>query len=100
MPQAKRVHHVTVVVTDLEKAAAFYGGLLGLPRLPRPQTNPGLFFQAGDIQLHITLASSPITLSPWSIPDLLSVGYSSPHTARHFLPCQNCSSIGSWICSR
>lgn len=55
-PQALRVHHVSILVTDLAKADAFYGGVLGLRQLMRPNGHThGLFFEVGDAQIHVTL---------------------------------------------
>jgi catechol 2,3-dioxygenase-like lactoylglutathione lyase family enzyme len=36
-----------------QAARAFYGGLLHLPELPGPHPSGALWFQAGDIQLHL-----------------------------------------------
>ena len=36
-----------------QAAQAFYGGLLQLPELPGPHPSGALWFQAGDIQLHL-----------------------------------------------
>lgn len=51
----KHLSHVSVVVSDLEKARAFYGGVLGLPEIPRPPFEfPGVWYSlGGDLQLHI-----------------------------------------------
>ncbi len=51
----KRFSHVSVTVTDLEKAKGFYGGVLGLPEIPRPDFGfPGAWYSlGGDLQLHI-----------------------------------------------
>ncbi|MBI4251483.1 MAG: VOC family protein, partial [Candidatus Tectomicrobia bacterium] len=44
------MHHVSIAVDDLEKARAFYGGVLGLAEIPRPVLpNPGRWFQAGGV---------------------------------------------------
>ena len=50
-----RYHHVSVCVTDLERARAFYGGTLGLKEIPRPAFDfPGVWYGLdGDIALHI-----------------------------------------------
>ena len=54
MPGAKEVHHATVLVTDLEQAEAFYGGVLGLPRIPRPELpSEGLWYEIEGVQLHL-----------------------------------------------
>ncbi len=48
------LHHVSIVVTDLDIAKAFYGGLLGLRELPRPAFNfDGAWYELGDLQLHL-----------------------------------------------
>jgi len=50
-----RFSHVSVVVSDLEKARAFYGGVLGLAEIPRPAFDfPGAWYSlGGDLQLHV-----------------------------------------------
>ena len=50
------IDHVTLVVADLERSAAFYVDLLGMQRVARPGFNfPGLWFQAGATQIHLIL---------------------------------------------
>ncbi|MGH7341883.1 MAG: VOC family protein [Candidatus Rokuibacteriota bacterium] len=50
----KRAHHVSFGVSDLERARAFYGDLLGLEEIERPDFGiPGAWFQAGDAQVHL-----------------------------------------------
>lgn len=50
----KGIDHVTLVVGDLERSAAFYVDLLGMQRVNRPGFNfPGLWFQAGKSQIHL-----------------------------------------------
>jgi catechol 2,3-dioxygenase-like lactoylglutathione lyase family enzyme len=59
-PRVQRVHHVSILVTDLAKAEEFYGGVLGLRRLVRPNgPTTGMFFEIGDAQLHVTLTDLP-----------------------------------------
>ena len=51
------IDHFLVVSSDLEKTREFYCELLGMKQLPRPDfTFPGLWFQAGDTEIHVTLA--------------------------------------------
>ena len=53
----KRAHHVSLCVGDVAKARAFYGDLLGLPEIARPDFGfPGAWYQAGEIQLHLIVA--------------------------------------------
>lgn len=48
------VHHVSINVTDLPAAEAFYVGILGLPRLPRPDLGvPGAWLAVGGRQIHL-----------------------------------------------
>jgi len=52
----KTLDHVTLVVSDLERSAAFYVDLLGMRRVERPVFGfPGLWFQAGNTQIHLIL---------------------------------------------
>ncbi len=47
-------HHVSLIVGDVERAREFYGGLLGLEELERPDFGlPGAWYQAGSVQLHL-----------------------------------------------
>ncbi len=55
------MHHAAVIAPDLDAANAFYGDLLGLRRrADRPDNGrPGLWFDAGDQQIHIILPGGP-----------------------------------------
>lgn len=50
----KAIDHVTMIVEDLERSANFYVNLLGMRRVERPAFKfPGLWFQAGETQVHL-----------------------------------------------
>ena len=50
----KGAHHVSLCVTDLVQAREFYGALLGLPEIERPDLGiSGTWYQAGSVQLHL-----------------------------------------------
>jgi catechol 2,3-dioxygenase-like lactoylglutathione lyase family enzyme len=54
----KRIDHVQVCIPmgEEEKAREFYEGVLGLKEIPKPDSllrNGGMWYQIGDIQLHI-----------------------------------------------
>ena len=54
------VNHVSVLVSDTERALAFYHGLLGLPLLARPELGfPGAYLDAGNAQLHLLELAPP-----------------------------------------
>ncbi|WP_328589079.1 VOC family protein [Sutcliffiella halmapala] len=47
-------HHISLSVTNIEKAKHFYGTLLGFPELKRPDFDfPGAWYQMGSAQLHL-----------------------------------------------
>ena len=51
---AKGAHHVSLIVSDVERSRAFYGQLLGLGEIERPDFGiPGAWYDAGPIQLHL-----------------------------------------------
>jgi glyoxylase I family protein len=68
----KGAHHVSLDTADLALSKAFYGDLLGLAELERPDFGlPGVWYQAGPVQLHIIqvpegvdVGSAPPKLSP------------------------------------
>lgn len=55
------LHHVSLVVSDTERAARFYSKLLGLAVEPsRPDLNfPGRWFRVGALQLHLLEVPNP-----------------------------------------
>ena len=57
MLDVKTIHHVSLPVTDLERAKAFYGGVLELKEIARPPFDfPGAWYQLGDRQLHLIVS--------------------------------------------
>ncbi|MCI0393685.1 MAG: VOC family protein [Chloroflexi bacterium] len=54
MLKIETIHHVSLPVSDLERAKRFYEEVLGLAPLERPPFDfPGAWYQAGDRQLHL-----------------------------------------------
>ena len=54
MVKAKHMHHMTLIVKDVEKARDFYGRILGLPEIKRPGIGvAGLWFGHLSNELHI-----------------------------------------------
>ncbi len=66
----KRAHHASLSVADTELARDFYEGVLGLSPIERPEFGiPGVWYQAGEIQLHLI-----------QVPDGVDVGSPPPGT--------------------
>lgn len=49
------INHVTVNITDVARAKAFYHGVLGLEEVERPKSFdfPGMWFRAGTVLIHL-----------------------------------------------
>ncbi|MFM7110653.1 MAG: VOC family protein [Planctomycetota bacterium] len=58
--------HVTVLITDMARARAFYGGMLGLVEIGRPRSFDfkAVWYQVGDRQLHLLVKPEADTMSP------------------------------------
>ena len=58
----KDYHHVALVVKNLDRCIGFYGGVLGLKTLERPDFGfPGHWFQVGqNSQLHLMVMNETI----------------------------------------
>ncbi|MFZ3587715.1 VOC family protein [Bacillus sp. DJP31] len=56
MIEIQDFHHISLSITDLDKAKHFYGNILGLKELNRPNFDfPGAWYQIGSAQLHLIL---------------------------------------------
>lgn len=53
--RAQRLDHVSIIVTDVQRALAFYVGVLGLNEIPRPKSFdfPGAWLQVGPEVIHL-----------------------------------------------
>ncbi len=51
--------HVAILVSDLERAKLFYGGILGLEQKPRPNLeSPGVWYDlGGELELHLIVTT-------------------------------------------
>lgn len=65
------VHHISFAVSDLERSREFYGGVLGLQPIERPELGiPGIWYAAGAAEVH--LIAKPEGVDAGSPPDKLS----------------------------
>ncbi len=57
----KRLHHASLVVSDLAASRAFYEGILGLPVSPlRPAMSfEGIWYDIGEQQIHLLVVPNP-----------------------------------------
>lgn len=54
------IHHVNLVVDDLDAARRFYGEVLAFEELPRPNFGfPGAWYRAGAQQIHLQVGDAP-----------------------------------------
>ena len=59
----KNIHHISLSVTDLEQSKHFYGKILGLEEINRPNFDfPGAWYKIGDPQLHLIVFQDSETL--------------------------------------
>ncbi|MGP4069506.1 VOC family protein [Halobacillus sp. B29] len=60
----KGIHHVSLLVTDIERAKHFYGEVLGFEESSkRPDFGfPGAWYQVGETQVHLIVHSEGETL--------------------------------------
>ena len=51
-----KIDHIALLISDLERARIFYGDILGLEEINRPEFRiPGIWYQLGEYQLHLML---------------------------------------------
>lgn len=56
MVKASLIHHMNVAIDDVDRAREFYGRVLGLPEIKRPNVGrPGLWFGCGANELHLSV---------------------------------------------
>jgi glyoxylase I family protein len=60
------IHHVSILVPDMEAAVAWYCGALGLTEVKRPSNfvTPVRWFELGEQQIHLIPAEEPDAVSP------------------------------------
>lgn len=63
MIEVQKIHHVSLAVTDIERAKMFYNEILCLKEINRPNFGfPGAWYEVGDQQLHLIVYPEANTL--------------------------------------
>lgn len=63
MIELENLHHISLSVTNLQKAKHFYGTMLGFEELKRPDFDfPGAWYRVGNQQLHLIVHEKSATL--------------------------------------
>jgi catechol 2,3-dioxygenase-like lactoylglutathione lyase family enzyme len=60
------IDHCSVIITDVARSRAFYGGVLGLKEIPAPKEFDfvAIWYDLGGTYLHLLLKPQPDTISP------------------------------------
>jgi glyoxylase I family protein len=60
------IHHVSILVSDMERSVAWYREVLGLNEVKRPSNfvTPVRWFELGEQQIHLIPADHPDAVSP------------------------------------
>jgi catechol 2,3-dioxygenase-like lactoylglutathione lyase family enzyme len=58
--QITQALHVAILVSSLEKSEQFYSHILGLSKIDRQLKFPGIWYQVGNFQIHLILATTII----------------------------------------
>ena len=63
--QVTQLDHVSVIITDVARSRRFYRDLLGLQEIPKPRTFDFvvLWFDLGNMHIHLLLKDNPDTIS-------------------------------------
>ena len=60
-----RAHHLSFPISDLAQSREFYEGVLGLEPIPRPDFPvDGIWYQAGDVQVHLIVTPPGVETAP------------------------------------
>ncbi len=58
------IHHVSIIISDIERSKAFYCEILGLELAQRPQLGfDGYWLKIGDAQIHLLQLDNPDPVS-------------------------------------
>ncbi len=86
--------HAAVLVSNLGSSIEFYEGILGLEPIDRPLNYPGVWYQVGDLQIHLiedlNYAGSSIDLIKSTRNPHIALGVRDLAAAKEKLLAANC----------
>ncbi|PSB20518.1 glyoxalase [filamentous cyanobacterium CCP1] len=86
--------HTAILVADLDRSMHFYGTVLGLEKVDRPLKYPGIWYQLGDIQVHLIVdtafSSSLQNPQKWGRNPHLALGVADLEAAKAHLTAHQC----------
>lgn len=92
--QIKRCLHTAILVSDLEQAEHFYGEVLGLPKVDRLLKYPGTWYQVGNFQIHLIVASTAVAKlqnpEKWGLNPHIAFSVADLDVAKKQLVAHNC----------
>lgn len=90
--QINKSLHTAILVTDLERSEHFYSQVLGLAKIDRSLKYAGAWYQVGDYQIHLIVASDVRTDNPnekWGRNPHIAFSVADLETAKQELLNQN-----------
>jgi glyoxylase I family protein len=92
--QIKKYIHAAILVSDLEQSEQFYGQVLGLEKVERPLNFPGIWYQIGEVQIHLiqaeTLINDQVNNQKWGRNRHLAFSVDNLEEAKQQLMAHNC----------
>ena len=87
--------HVAVIVSDLSRSIEFYSNILGLKKVDRDLKYPGIWYQLGDLQIHLIedlnyQPHQPIDLAKSTRNPHIALGIHDIEVAKQQLLAANC----------
>lgn len=91
--QISQCLHTALLVSDLERAEHFYSNVLGLTKVERTLKYPGAWYQVGEFQIHLIVASAATELQnpeKWGRNPHIAFAVADLDTAKSQMLAHNC----------
>jgi glyoxylase I family protein len=87
--------HTAILVSNLEQSEHFYSQVLGLEKVERPLNFPGIWYQIGEVQIHLiqaeTVINDQVNDEKWGRNRHLAFSVDNLEAAKQQLITDNCS---------